>query len=134
MSIRKITHPAVAEPSGGIYSNCLVVGNQVFLAGMTAGDATGKAIGGDDMGAQARACFTKIKHLLEAAGSSMADIVKVTMYVTDIARRAELAPVRKEFFTGNLPCSTLVEVKALVTPDLLIEIDAVAIIGAWRAA
>lgn len=132
MTIRKITTAQVPEPPAGIFSNCLVVDRQVFLSGMTAGGPDGKAIGGNSMEAQAREVFARIRHLLEAAGATMADIVKLTVYVTDIGRRAEIGKVRAEVFPGDKPCSTLVEVKALVTPDLLIEIDAVAIIGASK--
>lgn len=124
MSLRKVTTPQVPEPPGGIFTNCYVLGNQVFLSGQTSS--------GDGMEAQARGVLTKIRHLIEAAGGSMADIVKMTVYVTDISKRAEIGKVRSEFFPGDKPCSTLVEVKALVTPDLLIEIDAVAILGARR--
>lgn len=130
MSIRKVTTSAVPEPPGGIFSNCLVVGDQVFLSGMTASGTDGKAIGGDSMEAQARAVFAKIRDLVEAAGASVSDIVKLTIYVTDVTRRAEIGRARADAFPGQKPCSTLVEVKALVAPDLLIEVDAVAIIGA----
>ena len=132
MSIRKITTPTVPEPSGEIFSNCLMVGDQIFLSGATSSGPDGKAIGGDSMEAQARAVMTKIRLLLEAAGATLADVVKITIYVTDISRRAELGKVRGEFFPGNKPCSTLVEIKALASPDLLIEIDAVAIRGASK--
>lgn len=124
MSIRKITSPASPEPPGGIFSQCLVVGDRVFISGQTAT--------GDDMLAQARACFTKVRHLMEAAGASMADVVKLVIYVTDVSRRADVSRARLEVFSGDLPCSTLVEVRALVTPDLMIEVDAEAIIGASR--
>ncbi len=132
MGIRKVITPAVPEPAGGIFSNCLVVGDQVFLSGMTASGPDGKAIGGNSMEAQARAVFAKIGHLVEAAGASIADIVKLTIYVTDVARRAEIGRARADAFPGEKPCSTLIEVKGLVAPDLLIEVDAVAIVGAAR--
>jgi 2-iminobutanoate/2-iminopropanoate deaminase len=129
MPLRQITSPKLAEPPGGIYSNCIVVGNQVFLAGMTATPTDGSPAP-NDMVAQARLCFERIRIMLEAAGASMGDIVKMTIYVTDIGKRAEFSVARKEAFSGVFPCSTLVEVKGLVTPDLLVEIDATAIIGA----
>ena len=132
MAITKVAAPAVPEPAGEIFSNCLVVGDQIFLSGMTASGPDGKAIGGNSMEAQARAVMGKVRHLIEAAGATMADVLKITVYVTDISRRAEIGVVRNEFFPGNKPCSTMVEVKGLVTPDLLIEIDAVAIRGASR--
>jgi 2-iminobutanoate/2-iminopropanoate deaminase len=125
MKVRKVASPQVPEPPGGIYSNCLVLGEQIFMAGQTAA--------GEGMEAQARAVFGKIRHLLEAAGGSMSDIVKMTVYVTDMALRPEFAKVRNEVFPGTKPCSTLVEVGALAGPDLLIEVDVVAIRGADRA-
>lgn len=132
MPIQKILVQEVPEPPGEIFSNCMVVGDQIFLSGMTASGPDGKALGGDSMEAQARVVMGKIRHLIEAAGANMADVVKITVYVTDIARRAQIGKVRSEFFPGNKPCSTMVEVKGLVTPDLLIEIDAVAIRDAGK--
>ena len=128
--IIQVTSQQLAEPPGGLFSNCLVVGDQVFLSGMTASGPDGKPVGGVDMTGQARACFAKIGTMLEAAGGSMADIVKLTIYVTDISKRAAISVARKECFSGVFPCSTLVEVRALVSPELLIEIDAQAILGA----
>jgi 2-iminobutanoate/2-iminopropanoate deaminase len=130
MKARKVTTPKVPEPPGGIYTNCFVVGDQVLMSGMTAGGPDGKPIGGDSMEAQARAVFTKIKHLVEAAGATMDDVVKMTVYVTDMSKRPELGKVRSEFFPNDKPCSTLVEIKSLAGPGLLIEIDATAMIGA----
>ena len=126
---QRISSPQVPEPPPQTWSNCLVVGNQVFTAGMTA--RTGTAVTGvSSMYEQARAVFTKIKHLLEAAGSRMDDVVKVNIFVTDITRREEVWQARREFFTGDFPVSTLVEVRALAAPELLVEIEAVAIVGA----
>lgn len=124
MTLKKITTPAVPEPPGGIYTNCFVLGGQVFMSGQVAA--------GDGMKAQARAVFTKVRHLLEAAGGSLSDVVKMTVYVTDMGKRAELGQVRAEFFPGDKPCSTLVEVKALAMPEYVVEVDVTAIIGAGR--
>ena len=125
---QRMSSPHVPEPPPQTWSNCLVVGNQVFTAGMTA--RTGTEATGSSMYEQARAVFTKIKHLIEAAGGHMDDIVKVNIFVTDIARREEVWQARREFFTGNFPVTTLVEVSALAAPELLVEIEAVAILGA----
>jgi 2-iminobutanoate/2-iminopropanoate deaminase len=126
-SITRATSPAVPEPQPGTWSNCLVVGGIAYLAGMTAS-------GGDlsDEYTQAKAIFTKIRHLVEAAGGSMADITKVTIFVTDISRREQVWRARQEFFTGNFPCSTLVQVAALANPSLKVEIEAFAHIGASK--
>jgi len=124
-SIVRATSPAVPEPQPGTWSNCLVVGGIAYLAGMT-------ARGEGDEYAQAKAIFTKIRHLVEAAGGDMADIVKVTIFVTDIKNREQVWRARREFFSGNFPCSTLVQVAALATPQLKVEINATAHIGASK--
>ena len=121
-SIVRATSPHVPEPQPGTWSNCLVAGGIAYLAGMTGA--------GDDEYAQSKAIFAKIKHMVEAAGGTMADIVKVTIFVTDITRREEVWRARREVFTGNFPASTLVQVAALATPALKVEIEAVAHIGA----
>jgi 2-iminobutanoate/2-iminopropanoate deaminase len=123
-SIVRTISPEVSEPPAGTWSNCLVVGGIAYLAGMTARGAEG------DEYAQAKAIFTKIRHLVEHAGGSMADIVKVTIFVTDISQREKVWQARREFFTGNFPASTLVQVAALAEPSLRVEIEAVAHIGA----
>ena len=127
---RSIHTPHVAERPPQTWSNCLVVGNQVFIAGMTA--ATIGEVGSPDTYEQAKAIFLKIKHLMEAAGGEMDDIVKVDIFVTDIKQREEVWRARKEFFSGTFPVSTLVQVAALARPDLLVEIEAVGILGAGQ--
>ncbi len=126
-SIARAASPHVTEPPEGTWSNCLVVGGIAYLAGMT---ARGPDL--NDEYSQAKAIFTKIGHLLDAAGGSMADIVKVTIFVTDISQREKVWQARREFFTGNFPASTLVQVAALADPSLKVEIEAVAHIGASK--
>jgi enamine deaminase RidA (YjgF/YER057c/UK114 family) len=124
-SIVRATTPDVPEPAPGTWSNCLVAGGVAYLAGMT---ARGTEL--TDEYTQSKAIFTKIRHLVEAAGGSMADIVKVTIFVTDISQREKVWQARREFFTGNFPASTLVQVAALADPSIKVEIEAVAHIGA----
>jgi enamine deaminase RidA (YjgF/YER057c/UK114 family) len=126
-SIVRAVSPEVSEPPAGTWSNCLVAGGIAYIAGMTARGSTEA-----DEYAQAKAIFGKIRHLVEAAGGSMADIVKVTIFVTDITQREKVWQARREFFTGNFPASTLVQVAALADPSLKVEVDAVAHIGASR--
>jgi len=126
---KRVSSPLVPEPPPQTWSNCLVVGNQVFVAGMVARDGD-KLLGGNSMYEQAKAVFAKIKNLLEAAGGRMDDIVKVLIFVTDIKRREEVWKARREAFTGDFPVSTLVEVRALAAPELLVEVEAIAILGA----
>jgi enamine deaminase RidA (YjgF/YER057c/UK114 family) len=123
-SIVRATSPEVSEPQPGTWSNCLVVDGIAYFAGATSR--------GEDEYVQAKGIFTKIKHLVEAAGGSMADILKVTIFVTDIKNREKVWKARQEFFTGNFPASTLVQVAALATPELKVEIEAVAHIGASK--
>jgi enamine deaminase RidA (YjgF/YER057c/UK114 family) len=128
-SIVRAVSPEVAEPPAGTWSNCLVTGGVAYVAGMTARSA-GQTTAGSDEYAQAKAIFGKIRHLIEAAGGTMADIVKVTIFVTDITQREKVWQARRESFTGNFPVSTLVQVAALADPSLKVEIDAIAHIGA----
>src|SRR5713226_4179719 len=126
-SIARAISPNVAEPAPGTWSNCRVANGIAYIAGMTAS-------GGDlsDEYTQAKAIFAKIKHLIEAAGGTMADIVTVTIFVTDISQREKVWQARREFFTGNFPCSTLVQVAALPNPSLKVESNAAAHIGAGQ--
>ena len=126
-SIVRAVSPHVTEPAPGTWSNCLVAGGVAYLAGMT---ARGAEFG--DEYTQAKAIFTKIRHLVEAAGGSTADIVKVTIFVTDISQREKVWQARREFFSGDFPASTLVQVAALADPSIKVEIEAVAHIGASR--
>jgi enamine deaminase RidA (YjgF/YER057c/UK114 family) len=128
MSIVRATSPAVPEPQPGTWSNCLVASGVAYIAGMT---ARGSEPLGDEY-AQAKAIFGKIRHLVEAAGGTMADIVTVTIFVTDITQREKVWQARREAFTGNFPCSTLVQAAALADPSLKVEINAIAHIGASR--
>lgn len=128
-TINRVISPDVGEPPAETWSNCLVIGNQVFIAGMTARSAEFDVVSDGAEYEQARAIFTKIKNLMTEAGGSMADIVKVNIFVTDITKRKEVWRARAEFFSGNFPVSTLVEVSALALPDMVVEVEAVGFIG-----
>ena len=130
MPMTRITSEHVAEPQPETWSNCKVVGDQIFVSGMVSGYQDGEIAGGNDMYMQSRLIFEKIQHLVTAAGGVMADIAKVTIFVTDITQREEVWRARREFFSGDFPCSTLVEVAALAVPGLLVEIEAVGVLGA----
>ncbi|MGC1780016.1 MAG: RidA family protein [Xanthobacteraceae bacterium] len=128
-SIRTVTSPAVPEPPPGLFSNCLVVGEVIHVSGQHAGTPRG-AVGGASMLMQAREAFGRVLALVRAAGGCTDDVLKVTIYVCDMSRRAEVSAARREVFDEPFPCSTLVGVSALAQPDLLVEIDAIAVIGA----
>ena len=130
MSIRRVTSPAAPEPPPERWSNCLVVDGIAYVSGMTARSGDAKALAGMDEYAQAKAIFGKIKGLVEAAGGAMADVVKITVYVTSLDWFDQLSVVREELFTQTPPASAIVQVVSLVQPDLLIEIEAVAVVPA----
>ncbi|HEY8611252.1 MAG TPA: RidA family protein [Roseomonas sp.] len=129
MAIRKVTTPAVPEPPGEIFSQCLAVGNTVHISGQHAGAPGGGVLGDGSALDQARHSFRKVIALIEAAGGKAADIVKVTIYLTRIEDRAAIGTARREFFSDPMPCSTLVGVNALVAPELVVEVDAIAVLG-----
>ena len=128
-TINRVISPDVGEPPAETWSNCLVVGNQVFIAGMTARSTEFDVVSDGAEYEQTRAIFTKIRNLMTEAGGSMTDIVKVNIFVTDITKRKEVWRARAEFFSGNFPVSTLVEVSALALPDMVVEVEAVGFIG-----
>ena len=120
----------VAEYPPGHWSNTIRVGDQIWLSGFTARGNDLKTIQGKGSAyEQARVIFTKIKDCLEAAGSSLADVVTMTIYVTNMGDNKEVWRARKEFFVGDFPCSTLVQVAALAEKDILLEITAQAMAG-----
>ena len=121
--------PGVFDPPS--YSQAVkVTGAQtlLFLAGQVAYDGKGQPAHRSDFAAQAREVFRAIKAQVEAGGGTMASIVKVNTYLTDIRHRQDLVPVREEFFGTKGPASTLVAVAALAQPDWLIEVEAIAVV------
>ena len=131
MAAKKQRHisPHVAEYPPGHWSNCLRVGDIAYVSGMTSRAAGLKTIDGATAYDQAKIIFTKIRHCVEAAGGRMDDVVKITIFVTDIAYNQDVWRARREFFTGDFPASTLVQVAGLGTPQTMVEIDAIAHIG-----
>jgi enamine deaminase RidA (YjgF/YER057c/UK114 family) len=122
--IRQVTASAAQEPEARNFSNCLKVGNQLFLSGMTASDPKADAYN------QSYSCLNKIEALVTAAGGKMSDIVKITVFLTDIEIRGEFSRARQEFFPERKPCSSLIGIKSLAQPGLVVEVEAIAIIGA----
>ena len=129
MAIQRVTSPAAPEPPPERWSNCLMVDGIAYVSGMVARGANGEMPTGQDEYEQAKSIFAKIKGLLEAAGGSMADVVKITVFVVNIKNNVKVWAARREFFKGNFPVSTLVEVRALASPEILVEIEAIAHIG-----
>lgn len=125
----RIFSPQVGEPAEGMWSNCLRIDDFIFVSGLTARGLDGQTIEGDNEYDQSMTIFTKIKNLVEEAGAQMDDVVKMTIYVTNMPENHQVWKARKEFFTGDFPACTLVEVSALAKPEILVEIEAIAIAG-----
>jgi 2-iminobutanoate/2-iminopropanoate deaminase len=106
------------------YCDAVQFGNLLFIAGIPPTDQSGKVVGGD-VAAQTRQVFRNMKLVLDAAGASFADILKVTVYLLDVEDRAKINPVRKEFFGAARPASTLIGVNQLAIPGMKVEIEAV---------
>ncbi|HWD60100.1 MAG TPA: RidA family protein [Stellaceae bacterium] len=100
----------------------------LFIAGQVDYDAEGKCAHPGDFAAQARGVLAALKAQVEAGGGTMASIVKINTYVTDMRYRPEYAKLRSEFFGPKAPASTMVAISALADPDFLIEIEAVAVV------
>ena len=118
-----------AEPISH-FTDAVRAGELLFVSGIVPVDAERQLVGGDDIVAQARAVFANMQDVLAAAGCTFADVVKVTVYLTDIDDRPLVNPVRQEVFGATRPASTLVEISALVIPGARIEVDAIALVPA----
>lgn len=123
--ITRVRSLRAPEPEDGRFSNCLMVDGVAYIAGMTARE-------GEDVYAQAKLIFEKIKALVESAGGAMADVVKITVYVTDINQRQGVHKARRDYFSGDFPTATTVQVVALADPAYKVEIDVIAHIGAAK--
>lgn len=110
------------------YSRAVKIGNVVEVTGTVAQGNDGKVVGRNDAYTQTKFIYEKIEKVLEQAGAKMKDVVRVRMFVTDISKWLEYGRAHSEFFKDIKPCNTMVEVKALIEPDYMIEIEATAII------
>ena len=108
------------------YTHGWRVGDTIYVAGQLPYDKDGNLVGPNDIHAQARRVFQNIKRIVETGGGAMRDVVKVTVYVTDIRYREAYGEVRAEFFGSDPPASTFVQIANLAIPGALIEIDAIA--------
>jgi 2-iminobutanoate/2-iminopropanoate deaminase len=122
MDITRRNFPEIGAP-GGPFCHAVRAGNWLFISGATAG-GTDAAHGTASQ--QAEAVLQKLSHILESEGATLANVVKVTVFLTDMGDRGEIAKVRERYFQGGYPASTLVQVAALASPNLKLEIEAVA--------
>jgi 2-iminobutanoate/2-iminopropanoate deaminase len=123
----EIMVPGMSEPISH-FVHVVRAGQLVFVSGCVASDARGHTVGGSDVVAQARQVHENLKHCLAAAGATFADVCKVTVFLKNVADREKVNTVRKEYFGSSRPASTLVEISRLVRDDLLLEIEATAVL------
>ncbi len=119
----------IADPSPSGFTAVVQAGNTVYIAGMVSQDENGNVVGAGDTEAQTRQIWHNIGVAVQAAGGSLADIVKTTTYVTGIEHAPAVRAVRGELFPGNPPTSTLLVVSALANPAYLVEIESIAVVG-----
>ncbi len=130
MSKQEITTDRLATPNGQ-FSQATVIearGKLVFISGMTARRPDGSIAGVGDIEVQTRQVCENVKAAVEAAGGTLDDICRVDVYVRDITHFDAIHKVRSEYFQAPLPASTMVEVSMMVSPDYLIEINAIAVL------
>ena len=130
MPKRSITSDRLPPPSGHFAQATVVEakGRLVFISGMLAKGPDGKIVGPGDIEAQTRQVCENLKAAMEAAGGTLDDICRVDVYIRNMEHFPQIHKVRREYFTGTPPASTMVEVTKFTTPDALIEINAIAVL------
>jgi enamine deaminase RidA (YjgF/YER057c/UK114 family) len=127
-SVRYLNPPTLSMPTG--YSHIAEVsgGRTIYIAGQVAFDNSGKVVGKGDFAAQATQVFENLKLALAAVSATFENVVKVNTYVTDMSHLQTLREIRVKYYGKFAPASTLVEIGKLANPDLMIEIEAVAVV------
>lgn len=120
---RVITQPDNYEPF--LLSQAIKFGNLLFVSGQAGAADDGRIVEGG-FRAQGEQAFANLRRVLEAGGSSLADVVKVTIFVTDMGHFQDVVELRRKFFTAPYPADTIAEIRALYDPAAMIEIDAIA--------
>ncbi len=125
--IRTLRVPGLLEPISH-FSDAVIAGHTLYVSGLVATNEAGEVVGAGDVVEQTRQIFRNLKSILDAAGAKPADVAKVTIFMRDVAQRPLINPIRQEFFGPHRPASTLVEISRLVRDELLLEIEAVALL------
>ncbi len=126
---RYLNPKGLVKPTG--YTHLVIAPDRrtVYIAGQVAFDSAGQVVGAGDFAAQAEQVFRNLEHALKSVGGSIADLVKTTTFVTDIKYLPVLREVRARHLATDPPANTLVAVSSLARPELLIEIEGVALLG-----
>ena len=135
MAIAEVRSGDLNRPFG-VFSQaiqCEATGTLLFISGLTARDPDGNVVGEGDIKLQTETILENMQKLLAETGGSMADIVKVTVFIRDMELFDQIHEVRRRYFSQPYPASSMVEVSRLVSPEHLIEIEAIAAIGQGRS-
>lgn len=127
MALERLNPRGVAQPSGP-YVHAVRADKLVFISGQIATGPDGRIVGKGDAEAQAVQTLENLGASLRAVGADFSHVAKVTIYLRDMSQRAIVGAVRERYFKDAKPASTLVEVSALVDPELLIEVEAIAVL------
>jgi enamine deaminase RidA (YjgF/YER057c/UK114 family) len=111
------------------YSRAVRVGNLIVVSGTAPADETGRTVGAGDPYAQTIHCLRTIESALKQAGSSLSDVVRTRMFVTDISRWEEIGRAHGEIFREIRPATSMVEVRRLIDPEMMVEVEAMAVVG-----
>ena len=133
MPIQRLNPPTLSKPTGYSHATLVTAGRQLHISGQVALNAAGEIVGKGDLAAQADQVYQNLLAALAAAGADMRHVFKIVTYVVDLdpARAADIRKVRLRYLAeGEYPASTMVGTTALVHPDLLIEIEAIALLDA----
>ena len=123
--IERLNPAGMTQPTA--YTHLVKVDKLLFIAGQVALDAEGNVVGADDMKAQVRQALENLKTILASQGADFSNIVKTNIFTTDMERYFETGEIRREYFAGHAPASTLVQIERLARPVFLVEIEAIAI-------
>ncbi len=127
--VKRVNPPALSKPTG--YTHIVEVtgpAKTIYISGQIAYDKDGTLVGAGDMKAQAEQVFKNLQIALTAAGAKFSDVVKMNSYITDMSQVQAVRDVRARYFSETSPASTFVEVKGLVRPELLLEIEVIAVV------
>lgn len=128
-NIQFLNPPELSTPAG--YTHIVQVrgGRTIYIAGQVAFDKSGNVVGKGDFAAQTTQVFENLKSALSAAGATFDNLVKVTTFVKDMSQMQTLRSIRAKYYGKNAPASTLVQIMKLANDDLMIEIEAIAVVG-----
>ena len=129
--VKRTNPPALSTPTG--YTHIVEVtgpAKTVYISGQIAYDKDGKVVGAGDMKAQAEQVFKNLQTALAAAGATFSDVVKMNTYITDMDKAPAVREVRARYFGETTPASTLVQVVHLARPELMLEVEVIAVVAA----